>query len=326
MSLEAAALKRTIAVVMPNYNHSHELRTSLGAIVTQTRAADEIVIVDDGSTDDSIAIIEGFARDCPALRLIRHERRQGVAAAVSRGLNEARSDYIILASADEKIVPEMTAEFSDVLGKFPQAQLGVSYYSEWFPETGEVRVHDRTIETGMWYATSDEPFCVSAEQARALMRRRGLALHANAAIFDRRALLDVGGFDPQLRWHSDWFAIYAVALRAGFCAVPKPLSWFRMVPSSYSAKGIRNRRLQADVMIAIIDKLRQPEFAYLRDALLQGPAAMSPFMRTMLPALLARPAYYPELFAIGQWWLAELAAGRRPAAWAKFKGRLAPLL
>lgn len=326
MSFGAAAFTRTIAIIMPNYNHSHELRTSLGAIVAQTRPADEIVIVDDGSTDDSIAVIEGFARECPSLRLIRHQERQGVAAAVSRGINETRSDYIILASADEKIAPEMAAEFSSMLGKFPQAQLGVSYYSEWFPETGEVRVHDRTMETGMWYAAAEKSFYVSAEEAKALMRRRGLALHANAAIFDRRALLDVGGFDPKLRWHSDWFAIYAVALRAGFCAVPKPLSWFRMASSSYSAKGIRDRQLQTDVMIAIIDKLRQPEFAYLRGALMQGPAAMSPFMRTMLPALLARPAYYPELVAIGRWWLGEFAAGRRPAALAKLKKQLLPML
>lgn len=307
---------------MPNYNHAHELQTSLAAILAQTRPADEIVIVDDGSIDNSVETIESFARKCPALRLVRHKERQGVSAAVSRGLAEAQSDYIILASADEKIAPEMAAEFSSMLGNYPQAELAISYYSEWFPDTGEIRIHDRTSETGMWYAVSDDPFYVSPDQAKALMRRRGLALHANAAIFRRDALLDVGGFDSKLRWHSDWFTIYAVALRAGFCALPKPLSWFRVVPTSYSAKGIRDRQLQQEVMIAILEKLRRPQFLYLRDALLQGPAAMSPFMRTMLRALATHPKYYPELAHIGRWWLSEIASGRRPGALAKLKQRL----
>ena len=58
---------------MPNYNHADELEVSLAAVVKQTRRPDEILVVDDGSTDHSLAVIERFARDCPLLRVIVHE-------------------------------------------------------------------------------------------------------------------------------------------------------------------------------------------------------------------------------------------------------------
>jgi len=118
-----------------------------------------------------------------------------------------------------------------------------------------------------------------------------------------------------LRWHSDWFAIYAIALRSGFCAVPRALSYFRIDEQSYSARGTRNPALQQDVMLKIIDRLNQPKFAYFRDAMWQAPSPMSPFMRPMLIALAKRPQRYPALFPILRWWLAEVAKGRRPAAW-----------
>jgi glycosyltransferase involved in cell wall biosynthesis len=312
----------SISVILPNYNHAEELETSLAAILAQKRPADEILVIDDGSVDDSVSVIERFASANPAVRLVRHGRQLGVAAAVNRGLQEARGTYVILASADEKIEPDMTFELARAVELFPQTQLGVSFYQEWFPATGAVKVHDRTSVSGMWYAPGDQPFFVAPEQLRALLRKQIVFLHVNTAIFQRQALLDVGGFAPELRWHGDWFAIYAIALRSGFTAVPRALSYFRVDEGSYSARGIRDPVLQQEVMLAIVDRLSQPKFAYFRDVLRHAPSPMSPFMRTMLITLVKRPSHYPELFWIVRWWLSELARGRRPAAWAELLQRI----
>jgi glycosyltransferase involved in cell wall biosynthesis len=317
-----AAAPVSISIVLPNYNHAEELKTSLAAILAQKRPADEIVVVDDGSEDDSVSLIERFATASPAIRLVRHPQRLGVAAAVNRGLQEARHDYVILTSADEKIDPEMTSALGEAIVRFPQAELGVSLYQEWFPETGRVNVYDRTSVSGMWYAPGDAPFFVGPEQLLALLRQQIVFLHVNTAIFRRQALLDVGGFAPELRWHGDWFAIYAIALRSGFCAVPRALSYFRVDERSYSARGISDPVRQQEVMLNIIAKLNAPKFAYFRDALREAPSPMSPFMRGMLVALAKRPQHYPELVWILRWWLRELARGRRPAAWAALVQRL----
>jgi len=312
----------SISMILPNYNHAEELKTSLPAVLAQHLPPDEIIIIDDASVDHSMSVIRDFMTASPAIRLVRHEQRLGVAAAVNRGLAEARSDFVILVSADEKIAPEMTAELAEAISRFPQAELAVSFYSEWFPETGTIKVHDRGSRSGMWYADGNDPFFVTAEQLQALARKKNVFLHVNTAIFNRQALLDVGGFDPLLRWHSDWFAIYAIAFRSGFGAVPRSLSFFRMEEDSYSQRGIRDSARQEEVMLNIIDKLNRPTFAYFRHALLRAPAVMSPFLRAMLLALMKRPLRYPEWFWVSRWWLGEVLKGRRPGAWAACAGRL----
>lgn len=317
-----AATPVSISIILPNYNHDEELKTSLAAILAQKRPADEVVIIDDGSDDESLCVIEKFAAGNPSIRLVCHPRRLGVPAAVNRGLQEARSEYVILASADEKIEPEMTSELARAIELFPQAELGVSFYQEWLPATDLVKIYDRSSASGMWYAPRDDVFFVDREQLLALLRRQIVFLHVNTAIFRRKALLDVGGFAPELQWHGDWFAIYAIALRSGFCAVPRPLSYFRIDDQSYSARGIRDPALQQNVMLNIVDRLNQPEFAYFRDALRQAPSPMSPFMRAMLIALIKHPQRYRDLSWMLRWWLTELARGRRPAAWARLVQQL----
>jgi hypothetical protein len=180
----------------------------------------------------------------------------------------------------------------------------------------------------MWYLPEPRPAFISREQLSALLARDNVYLHVNTAMFQRQALLDVGGFDPALRWHSDWFAIYAIALRHGFCAVPRSLALYRVDEDSYSMRGMRDRRLQHDVMWALLQKLRDPEFGYFRAAVLRSPVLLSPFMRSMLTSLACRPVYWTELFCICSWWLGQFARGRRPAAWAaqwqRLQGQVRP--
>jgi succinoglycan biosynthesis protein ExoO len=92
----------SISVILPNYNHAEELKTSLPAVLAQHLPPDEIVIIDDASVDHSISVIREFMAASPAIRLVRHERRLGVAAAVNRGLAEAQSDFVILTAPTRK--------------------------------------------------------------------------------------------------------------------------------------------------------------------------------------------------------------------------------
>jgi glycosyltransferase involved in cell wall biosynthesis len=309
-----------ISVVLPNYNHARELGISLAAIAAQTRPADEIVIVDDGSTDDSLEVIAGFAARCLNLRLIKHEQRQGVVAAVNRGVREASCDYVILASADECILPECCEAFGNAMAEFPQARLAVSKFTEWFPQTGELRL-GQDNECDLWFLGGDGAEWVSPQRFHELLARAHIRLSVNSAMFERELLLEMGTFDPKLRWHSDWFAIYATAFRHGFVAIPRTLSWFRMEEDSYSSKGAANIADQEGVIDALFAKLDMQEFADVRSALMRSPSAMVPFMRTMLLMLVKRPRRYPEGMSVGTWWLKQFLQGRRPRAWARFLNR-----
>jgi glycosyltransferase involved in cell wall biosynthesis len=281
-------------------------------IVGQTRPFDEIVVVDDASTDESLEVIRGFAAEAPSLRIIQNPRQLGVSAAIRRGLEAATGSHVVLASADERVAPELCAALTGALARFPGAEIAISSSADWYPERGTVIAHGQDSDLGLWFLRDGTPEQVLPERFHRLLDEAPVSLSANAALLRRDLLVEVGVFDPALRWHGDWFALYALAFRYGFVAVPGSLAWFRHVETSYSARGMRDRRRQDEVMRAVLRKLRDPGFLDFRAALMRSPAALSPLIRSMLLTLARRPDDPEMLAAILRWWLREVAHLRRP--------------
>jgi len=303
----------TVSVVLPNYNHARFIGAALGALATQTRPPDEIVVVDDGSTDDSIAVIESFAEALPQLRLLRNERNRGVHHTLNRGFAEACGSHVLSSAADDWIEPDFVAHMSDAVAAHPEGRVCSSDYVQYF-EAENRRIHHRgDSDLGSWY-TDDGTRYFSPDDFRRLLRRGFVWLPANASLIEREALLSIGGFDPRLRWHADWFALYTLAFRHGFTVVPEPLSVFRVAAETYSGTGMRNPQQQEEVCAAIWDKLGEPGFGDIREALLRYPAAMSTFFNPLARLLARRPADWPALPMLARWWLGEVAHGRRPGA------------
>jgi glycosyltransferase involved in cell wall biosynthesis len=99
----------TLSVVLPNYNHAKFVGRALTALIRQKRAADEIIVIDDGSTDDSLDVIHGIAARAPAIRVLRNEKNIGVIATLQRGLESARGDYVYFAASDDWVFPDFFA-------------------------------------------------------------------------------------------------------------------------------------------------------------------------------------------------------------------------
>jgi glycosyltransferase involved in cell wall biosynthesis len=78
---------------------------ALAALLGQERAADEVVVIDDGSTDDSVAVIERIAAATPAIRMLRNPNNIGVISTLQRGLEAARGKYVYFAASDDWIFP-----------------------------------------------------------------------------------------------------------------------------------------------------------------------------------------------------------------------------
>lgn len=93
-----------ISVVIPAYNEASRLPhavASIGDYLKATASEFEIVVVDDGSTDATVAITEGLAADRPYLRLVRLGRNAGKGAAVKAGMLSATGDYVLFTDADQ---------------------------------------------------------------------------------------------------------------------------------------------------------------------------------------------------------------------------------
>jgi glycosyltransferase involved in cell wall biosynthesis len=99
----------TLSIVVPVYNVAPYLPRCLESLAALNPPADEIIVVDDGSTDDCPAILAGFAARLPQMRVIRQENG-GLSAARNTGLDAARGKYLAFVDSDDFVSPDAYAE------------------------------------------------------------------------------------------------------------------------------------------------------------------------------------------------------------------------
>ena len=114
-----------ISVIIPLYNKETGIATALRSVLAQTYQDFEIVVVDDGSTDGSVVVVESF--DNPRIRLIR-QQNAGVSAARNRGIAEAKGEYIAFLDADDEWMPEFLEEIRTLQETFPNCKAQATNY------------------------------------------------------------------------------------------------------------------------------------------------------------------------------------------------------
>jgi len=102
-----------VSVLLPVFNGESLIRGAIDSILAQTFRDFELIVVDDGSTDGTAAVLSEY-RD-PRVILLRHERNRGLIAALNTGLAVARGDYVARHDADDLSVPERLQLQSDFL-------------------------------------------------------------------------------------------------------------------------------------------------------------------------------------------------------------------
>lgn len=109
-----------ISVIVPIYNTESYLRQCLQSIIDQTYTDLEIICINDGSTDNSLSIMQEFAERDSRIRII-DKKNQGYGATCNRGIDEARGEYIALVEPDDWIEQDMYADMMEYGACFTQA-------------------------------------------------------------------------------------------------------------------------------------------------------------------------------------------------------------
>ena len=114
-----------ISIIIPLYNKESSIATAIDSVLAQTYQDFEVVVVDDGSTDDGAAIVERYTD--PRIRLIR-QANAGVSAARNKGVAEARGEYVAFLDADDEWMPEFLAEIVALQKEFPDCRAQATSY------------------------------------------------------------------------------------------------------------------------------------------------------------------------------------------------------
>lgn len=115
-----------ISVIIPLYNKERYIERAIRSVLSQSFGQFEIVIIDDGSTDNSVSVVKSIGH--PSIRLIRQDNG-GVSAARNRGIAEARFDYVAFLDADDEWKENHLQVIAGLLKKYPDCDVfGTSYY------------------------------------------------------------------------------------------------------------------------------------------------------------------------------------------------------
>jgi glycosyltransferase involved in cell wall biosynthesis len=241
-----------IAVIVPNRNDSEHLPRCLGSLLDQIDQLDEILVVDDQSTDDSVTLIRALIADRPKARLVENPTNLGTNGALNEGLKRVSSDYVLFLAANDFVLPGIFARAKACLAARP----GLALWSAmaWLvdEEDRPIRLHPSAV-----LASRDAWF--TPEECRGLARRHGNWFTGPTMIYHRALLAEVGGFDPAYKGLSDLVTALAVCARAGAAFSPEPLGAIRMHRDSFLSRTLADVGWM-DGMLALLRK-RGPALA-----------------------------------------------------------------
>jgi glycosyltransferase involved in cell wall biosynthesis len=205
-----------LSVVMPNYNHASYLSTALNAILGQKVLPDEIVIVDDGSTDDSRSLIEHWMSRESRIRAVFNLSNRGAIASINRGLELARGKYVCLMAADDLAYPNFFSEALEALRNAPDVALCCAEAHVQSMDSPQQKPELRPVIRPSHRFRSFLPL-----ETRRLLRYNDHFVMPIATVFRRDLVMAEGSFDPELGSMADGFLSKHLALKYGFCFIPK---------------------------------------------------------------------------------------------------------
>jgi glycosyltransferase involved in cell wall biosynthesis len=219
-----------LSVILPNYNHGDLIARALYALLNQMPSASEIIVIDDGSTDDSVAVIESLQRQHSSIRLIRNTTNQGIVASVKYALAVATGEYLLFASSDDYVLPGLFAHALAGLTADPRAAFFCS---------GVALVDANNQVIGIRPVTAPQRGCgyLSPADVRRVIRGTDFWALGTSTVYRRRLLADIGYFDARLGSLGDALANRLLAFRYGFYFDPAVLAAYNKNPTSFSARS-----------------------------------------------------------------------------------------
>jgi glycosyltransferase involved in cell wall biosynthesis len=237
---------------MENYNYGQYIAEALNAIVTQSYVPKEIIIVDDASTDNSVSVIDSYLKRYSYIKLIRNEKNMGVTYSANRALGSATGDYVYASTSDDKVLPGFFERSMKMLSQYPQAGLC-------FSEMLTFDEEKRTTSEHKFYLRKASSYLSPNDLIDLLSRELYTPIYGPTVIYKRSALIEAGGFIPQLKWSCDAFVHHVIGFRYGVCYIPEILTMQRIHAKQYSA-GIKNIELERQVIRNILDELLSPKY------------------------------------------------------------------
>lgn len=219
-----------ISIIIPLYNKESSIATALDCVLAQTYQDFEVVVVDDGSTDEGAAVVEGYTD--ARIRLIR-QANAGVSVARNRGIAEARGEYVAFLDADDEWKPEYLAEQHQLTLRYPQCDVFATNYQFRGSSGNKVstilrKLHSKNVDFEM------ENYFEVAYSSHP-------PLWTSAVMVRKCAIEDVGGFPVGIRSGEDLLTWARLAIKYKVAYTTHSLAIYNL-GEGYDKKNLPPRR------------------------------------------------------------------------------------
>ena len=211
-----------VSIIIPTYNRAVYVRESIDSVLAQTYADFEIIVVDDGSADDTQAVLQPFVAQ-GTIRYARQENR-GESAARNQGIALATGEYIAFLDSDDLFTPTKLEKQVAYLDAHPEIGLVHSWYAKFEDGGRELGIRDTSKLTGKIYPNYLLDWSILMVVPSVMVRATVLA--------------QVGGFDESIRWGPDLDMWRRITCKFQIGVIPEVLCKIRVHPGNISADKV----------------------------------------------------------------------------------------
>lgn len=227
-----------ISAIIPNYTHAQYLQQRIDSVLRQTRKPDEIIILDDCSTDKSGEIIKAIVAAHPSIKFVRNTVNSGnTFKQWNKGVELANGDFIWMAESDDVAEPEFLYKLEKALLVNNNAVLAYCQ-SKKMNDDGQV--------TGIWKDITDamaggnvfhRDFVMDGKKyLQQFLIHRNTIPNGSAVLFSKKIFEQIGGADERLKTNADWLVWLRMLQYGDIVFISKPYNYFRYHTESVIAK------------------------------------------------------------------------------------------
>lgn len=207
-----------VSVIMPCFNHAQFLADSIQSILRQTHSDLELIIVDDCSSDHSAEVIGKFSAGDSRIKVIRHERNQGLSRSRNDALRLAAGEFIAFCDADD--VWEID-KLKTQVGSLESQPDYVLAYSD------TLIIDEHGVPTGRRFSENyNLPKTPTGRLFDDLLG--GNFVNILSVLMRKECVEEVGPFDERVRWVQDWWYWVQLSRRHRFLYSARPLAKYRV--------------------------------------------------------------------------------------------------
>ncbi|MDI6765245.1 MAG: glycosyltransferase family A protein [Bacteroidota bacterium] len=238
--MERTTSEKLIFIIIPAYNTAHLIGRSITSVLLQTYQHFEVIIVDDGSTDNLNYALARFKDN--RIRSIRHEANRGGSAARNTGINAARGEYIAFLDSDDEWLPEKLEKQIEVFRKSSN-DVGMVYTGwRWIREKDGKIIQDKIpAQRGNLHQLLLSIDCIGSMSTPLI---RTSLLHA------------IGGFDEKLPARQDWDLWLRLSKVCRFDFVPEVLVNYYVRTESISGNTLNKIKGTEIVLEKYLDEFK----------------------------------------------------------------------